>query len=135
MGRAKHILHWNFVTHLVGKLEGYPGLISRRILYSDFPSFLGHVFSLDVSLDGSVVIGGSEKDVIAHNTTTGAVLWRKEMPGSVWTLRIHGSVVVVPVDNSDTVVLDATTGRYLHALPSAGKRVRGICVFDGLVSA
>ena len=70
--------------------------------------------------------------MIAHNTATGAVLWRKEMPGNVWTLRIHGGVVVVPVDNSNTVVLDVTTGHQLHTLPSAGERVHGICVFDGL---
>jgi hypothetical protein len=56
------------------------------------------------------------------------------MPGFVWTLRIHGGVVVVPVDYSNTVVLDVTTGHQLHSLPSAGKFVRGICVFDGLAS-
>ncbi len=76
--------------------------------------------------------GNSNKVVITHNTTTYAVLWRKEMPGNVWSLRIHGGVVVVPVDNSNTVVLDLTTGHQLHTLPSAGERVNGICVFDGL---
>ena len=53
------------------------------------------------------------------------------MPGNVWTLRIHGGVVVVPVDNSNTVVLDVTTGHQLHTLPSAGEDMRGIRVFDG----
>ena len=72
--------------------------------------------------------------MIAHNAATGAVLWRKEMPGDVWTSRIHGGVVVVPVDNSDTVVLDVTTGHQLHTLPSAGNDVYGICLFDGLTS-
>ena len=56
------------------------------------------------------------------------------MPGIVWTLRIHGGVVVVPVDSSNTVVLDVTTGQQLHILPSAGENVRGVCVFDGLTS-
>ena len=41
-------------------------------------------------------------------------------------------MVVVPVDNSNTVVLDVTTGHQLHTLPSAGDGVHGICVFDGL---
>ena len=93
---------------------------------------LGCVFVLDVSPDGSVVVGSCYKVVIAHNTATGAVLWRKKMPGNATTLRIHGGVVVVPVDNSNTVVLDVTTGHQLHTLPSAGRGVHGICVFDGL---
>jgi hypothetical protein len=70
--------------------------------------------------------------VIAHNTDTGALLWRKEMPGKTFSLRIHRGVVIVPVDDSNTVVLDATTGQQLHTLPSAGVGVSGICVFDGL---
>ncbi len=43
-------------------------------------------------------------------------------------------MVVVPVDNSNIVVLDVTTGHQLHTLPSAGRGVSGICVFDGLTS-
>ncbi len=80
------------------------------------------------------MVGSSKKTVAAHNTATGAALWRKEMPGYVWSLRIHGGVVVVPADNSNTVVLDVTTGHQLHILPSAGEGVRGIFVFDGLTS-
>ena len=80
------------------------------------------------------MIGCCWKVVVAHNTATGAVLWRKEMPSNVWSLSIHGGVVVVPVDNSNTVVLDVTTGHQLHTLPSAGKSVMSICVFDGLIS-
>ena len=80
------------------------------------------------------MVGASQNVVIAHNTATGAVLWRKEMPGWVRALRIHGSVVVVPVDNNNIVVLDVTTGHQLHTLPSAGKYVYGICMFDGLAS-
>ncbi len=80
------------------------------------------------------MIGSCANILIAHNTATGAVLWRKEMPGNVWTSRIHGGVVVVPVDNCNTMVLDATTGRQLHTLPSAGEKVYGICVFDGLIN-
>ncbi len=56
------------------------------------------------------MVGGSGKFVITHDTATGGVLWRKEMLSWVWTLRIHGGVVVVPVDNSNTVVLDVITG-------------------------
>ncbi len=70
--------------------------------------------------------------VIAHNTATGAISWRKEMPGRVWTLRIHGGVVVLPVDNSNTVVFDVTTGHLLHSLPSAGELVVGMSLFHGL---
>ncbi len=80
------------------------------------------------------MVGASNMVMVAHNAATGAVLWRKEMPGRVWALRIHGGVVVVPVDNSNTVVLDVTTGHQLHTLPSAGKSVMSICVFDGLIS-
>ncbi len=76
--------------------------------------------------------GASGRNVIAHSTATGAVLWRKYMFGAVDTLLINGNVVVVPIDNSNNEVLDVTTGHQLHALPSAGENVRGICVFDGL---
>jgi hypothetical protein len=95
---------------------------------------LGFVFALSTSSDHGVIVGGSQKVVIAHTIATSKELWLKEMPGDVWTVRIHGSVVVVPVDNSKTVVLDVTTGHQLHALPSAGERVYGICLFDGLTS-
>ncbi len=111
-------------------------------LFSFF--FSGSVSGLDISPDGSVVVGCSGNVVIAHNkvgcsgnvviahnTTTGAVLWQRKMPDNTYTLRIHGGVVVVPVDDSNTVVLDVITGHQLHTLPSAGLDVRGICVFDG----
>ena len=69
---------------------------------------------------------------MAHNTATGAVLWRNELPNNVWSLRIHAGVVVVPVDFNETVVLDITSGHHIHAMPSVGDDVNGICVFDGL---
>ena len=56
------------------------------------------------------------------------------MPGMGRILRIHRCVVVVPVDGSNTVMLDVTTGHQLHTLPSAGEDVSSICVFDGLIS-
>jgi outer membrane protein assembly factor BamB len=87
---------------------------------------LGKVFGFDVSSDGRVVIGGGRSFVVAHNTATSAVLWRKDMSARVDTLRIHGGVVIVPVDNSNTVVLDVTTGHQLYALPSAGEYVYGV---------
>ncbi len=93
---------------------------------------LGRISGLDVSPDGSVVVGSSDDVVIAHDTATGAALWRKKMAGFVPTLRIHEGWVVVPSCNSKTVVLDITTGNLLHTLPSAGDHVSGICVFDGL---
>ena len=81
------------------------------------------------------MVGVSDDNaVIAHNTTTGAVLWRKEISGFPWTLRVHGGVVVVPVENSNTVVLDVTTGHQLYTFPSVAGIVRCICVFDGLTS-
>jgi hypothetical protein len=80
------------------------------------------------------VLGASDEVVIAHNLITGSVLWQKEMSGFATTFRIQGDVVVVPVDKSNTVVLDVKTGYQLHTLPSAGEHVRGICVFDGLAS-
>ncbi len=122
------------VTDSVVRLEGYPGLILQLFVMHDFTLFLGYVYGLDVLLDGSVVIGGGDRTVIAHATVTGAVLWRKEMSGPIWSLRIHGGVVVIPADDSNIAVLDVTTGHKLHALPSAGKAVVGVCVFDGLTS-
>jgi hypothetical protein len=93
--------------------------------------FLEYVFGLDVSSDGSIVVGASQNVVTAFNTTSTAMIWQKEMSGDVDTLRIHGGVVIVPVDN--TVVLDVTTGHQLLALPSAGEKVVGVCAFDGLI--
>ena len=134
IGSRRCVIQWNVVTDAVVRLKGYPGL---NCLYLNIPGFTCHivfVFALDVSPDGSVVVGASAKNVIAHNTATGAVLWRKKMFDKVCTLRVHGGVVVVPVDNSNIVVLDVTTGHQLHTLSSGGVRVYGICVFDGLKS-
>ncbi len=94
--------------------------------------FKGWIKAIDASLDGSVIIGNTRTAVIAHNTATGVVIWQNEMPDNACTLRIHGSVVVVLVDDSNTVVLDVTTGHQLHTLPPTGKYVIGICIFDGL---
>ncbi len=135
IGSFECIIQWNVGTDIVVSLKGYPRLILFRFYHTlFFTLLLGVVYGLDVSSDGSIVVGGSKKVVIAHSTATGAVLWRKEMPGKVWSLRIHGGVVVIPVDISNTVVLDATTGHQLHTLPSAGLNVLGMCVFDGLTS-
>ncbi len=94
----------------------------------------GDVDALDVSPDGNVVVGSSGKVLFAHTTDTDAVSWRKEMPGNVWALRIHGCVVVVSVDKKNILALDVTAGDVLHTLPSAGEHIRGICVFDGMRS-
>ncbi len=127
------VILWNVVTDAVERLGGYPPrLIYFTFALLGFKLLLDFVYALDVSSDGSVVVGGSYKFVIAHETDTGAMLWRKVMTGKVWSLRIHGGVVIVPVENSNTVVLDVTTGQQLHTLPSAGEGVSGICVFDGL---
>ena len=67
-------------------------------------------------------------------TATGEVLWQKEMYDEIIALRIHGGVVVVVPENCNTVVLDVTSGEQIHELPSAGKHIFGICVFDGLVA-
>jgi hypothetical protein len=108
------------------------------LFYSKFALFVFKLFlgpvALDILSDGSAVVGTSENIVIAHNTATGAVLWRKEMLSFVSSLRIHRGVVVIPVDNNTTAVLDVTTGHQLHALPSAGQVVIAIRVFDGLTS-
>jgi hypothetical protein len=80
------------------------------------------------------VVGGGNTVVMVHNTVTCEVLWRKDMPGWVESLRIHGGVVVVAVENSNTEVLDVTTGHQLHTLPSAAMVVKGLCVFDGMTS-
>ncbi len=80
------------------------------------------------------MIGASNKAVIAHNTATGAVLWRKEMPGRIYTLRFHGGVVVATVNNSNTLVLDVATGDQVHTLPRTTETILGLCVFDGLTN-
>ncbi len=95
---------------------------------------IGGTYGLDVSTVCSLVVGGCNEVVIARNTATGAVLWQKKLPVHVLTLRIHGGMVVVPVAQSNTVVLDIFTGHLLHTLPSAGNGVFGICMFDGLTS-
>ncbi len=94
--------------------------------------FLGYIHAIAISNDGGTAIGGGGEVLIAHNTATCAVIWRKELSGSVWSLCIHNDVVVVPVNGSETVVLDISNGNQIHALPSAGEYVYGICVFDGL---
>ncbi len=134
IGSLKCVIQWNVVTDAVVRLEGYPGLslIHFSLLGFTLPQVWVRV--LDISFDGNVAVGASTQTVIAHNTATGLVLWRKEMPGWVWALRIHGGLVVVPADSSNTIVIDVTTGHQLHTLPSAGQGVRGICVFDGLIS-
>jgi hypothetical protein len=134
IGSSGFVIQWNVVTDTVVKLDGFPGLISPHFCIFGFMLRLGNVYALDVSPDGSVVVGSSLSVVIAHATATGTTLWRKEMPRNTWSLRIHGGVVVVPIDDRKTVVLDVTTGHQLHTLPSAGKDVQGICVFDGLIS-
>ncbi len=119
-------------------------LFDGSLLNFDFMLLLDCcVNGFDVSSDGSVVIGcgnhetitgGRKNVVIAHGSaglTTGAVFWRKEMLGNVWSLLIHGAVAVVPVDDSSTVVLDLATGHQIHALPAAGEIICGLCVFDG----
>jgi hypothetical protein len=99
-----------------------------------FELFQGGVYGLDVSPDGSIVIGSGDKVVIAHSTATRAILWQKQMPVCVRSLRIHGGVVVVPVNNSNMEVLDVSSGRQLYTLPPAGRNIVGICMFDGLTS-
>ncbi len=132
IGSDKCVIRWNVVTDAVLRLEGYDSLICSTFTHAVFQMILGGVYALAVSTDSSVVVGASLRVLIAHNTTTCAVLWRKEMSVTVWALCIHRGVAVVPDGYINTVVLDATTGHQLHALPSAGKGVYGICVFDGL---
>jgi outer membrane protein assembly factor BamB len=132
IGILRFVVQWNVVTDAVVRLEGYQGLIFSLFAQFDPTLILGQIYGLDVSSDGSVVVGAGHEVVMAHSTATGAALWRKEVPDWVWSLRIHGGVVVIPVDNSNTLVLDVTTGQKLHTLPSAGENVRGVCVFDGL---
>jgi hypothetical protein len=128
------VIQWNLATDLVVKHEGYTSLhFTPLSLCFLFMIVLDEdIYALDVSSDGSVMVSGNRSDAIAHNTATGAVLWRKYVSGRIRTLCIHGGVVVVPVDNSNTEVLDVTTGHIVHILPSAGENIKGICVFDGL---
>ncbi len=57
------------------------------------------------------------------------------MPSTVLGLiRIHRGVAIIPVHASNILVLDVNPGHQLHALPSAGEEVNGVCVFDGLTN-
>ncbi len=94
--------------------------------------FEGCVYALDVLTDGTVVIGGGDNVVIAHNPATEAVLWRKEMHGKVWSLSIDGGLVFIPVDGTEILVLDVTSGVQVHTLPLTGVYIRQVLVFDGL---
>ena len=131
IGSDECVIQWNVVTDTVTGLERSPGLDLEHFTRLVVHIFVAPISRIDVSPNGSVMVGGSGKVVIGYNTATGTVLWRKEMLGDVWTLRIHGGAVVVPVDNSNTVVLDVTTGHQLHTLPSSGDYATGLCVFDG----
>ncbi len=92
---------------------------------------LADVTALDVSPDGSIVIGGSEYVVIAFHTMMPDDVWES----SILTLRIHASVVVVPVHGQeDAKVLDLMTGRLIQTLTLSGIDVRCIFVFEGLAS-
>ncbi len=73
--------------------------------------------------------------MIAYSTTEGTMLWQTQINGQLFSLRIHSDVVLVPVEDSETLVVDVTSGHQIHTLPSAGKYVHGICVFDGLTSS
>ncbi len=72
--------------------------------------------------------------MIALDTATCAMLWRKQLPGNAWSLIINGGVVVIPVDECNTMVLDVTSGHQYHALPSAEIFMCGLCVFEGLTN-
>ncbi len=96
-------------------------------------SILDFVCLFEVSGDGSIVIGANGKVLIAHNTATGALRWRMVMHSYVQALRIHGSVVVVAIDDSNTVVIDVNTADQIDSLPATGRWVTSLCVFDGLV--
>ncbi len=124
------------VTDAIVRLEGDhdAGLIYHHFLSSRFfsPFFKDYKNVLDVSPDLSVVVVGNRHVVIAHNTVTGAMLWRKELQSSFQTFCIHGGLVVLPVHGCDTVLLDVTTGHQLHSMPTAWINVHGICVFDGM---
>ncbi len=54
------------------------------------------------------------------------------MFGGVWSIR--RGVAVVCVDNSDTVVLDVANGHQVQVIPSAGGKIGGVCVFEGLAN-
>jgi hypothetical protein len=89
--------------------------------------------SIDISCDSSLVISACSRVVIAH-LVSGEALWRKDVSNSnvVWSLRIQGDVVLVPVSDRETMVLEMMTGRQIHSLPSAGMSICGICAFAGL---
>ena len=83
--------------------------------------------------DGSVVVcASSEGCVVATDVASKTQLWTREMEGSVYTLRIHGSLVVVPVYNASTVVLDVMTGARLHEYPKLAGATYDMVLFDGL---
>ncbi len=96
----------------------------------------GMMNAVGVSIDGGVVVGGSncgtQSFVVAHNTATRTLIWKKQLPQSISSIRAYGGIVIVPLDYGKTLVLDISTGNQIHSLPSAGKDIHSICVFEGL---
>ncbi len=89
---------------------------------------------MDIAENGSIVVcGGYHVDVRAHETSTGTVLWKRNMPGTLWVLKIHRDMVFVFYKGRDATVLDLITGHRICTLPSIRNRVSGFCVYDGLM--
>ncbi len=134
MAHQSYTLQWCLITNLRVTFEGSGMLFMFALFFVlRFLLSLGAIiYVVDIAPDGRVVVAGGFKVMIAHDAATGEVLWRREMPGKIQSLRIHGNVVVAPVYGSMIAVLDLTSGDQIHTLPSAGNDVNGICVFDGL---
>jgi hypothetical protein len=100
--------------------------------FSSFISYTDDVFSFDISSDGAVVVGASDSHVTAHNTDSGVMLWQRNMPEFTWAVRVHGGQVVASSDGELTSILELTTGHCTLSLPSPGREVLAILVYEGL---
>ncbi len=93
---------------------------------------------MDISPNGKVLVSASGKSVLAHDMTSGLLLWNikpVEIPnqnGYVGSLRVCRNAVVVTIDRFKTVVLDIETGIIISLHPNAGLDVMALCVFERL---
>ena len=93
---------------------------------------LDRVFAVDVTADGRVLVSADKYGhVVATDLTTKTMLWSKHMDGRVHTLRIHNSVVFVPVTGQPVSVLDLMNGDVLRRYPVRSRETRGLAVISG----
>ena len=105
---------------------------SFTFLSSDIFLPLDSVWAVDVSADGRVLVSADYSGLVAvTDLTTKTMLWSMQMDGAVFTLRIHNSVVFVPIQEQFVYVLDVMTGDVLRRYPALSGMTHGLAVIPG----